>query len=104
MKKIAIVFLVIVLVCALLIFAFLFFYDEDWLTVDTQVVENCKLVKIGTSLDEVIVVMGAPYYDRMTAGKRHLTYFMGGLQTEAGITFEFENNVLVRKFCGREWE
>lgn len=104
MKKITIIFIV-ALVLLVVVFLLSSFYGGDRLKANTQVIKNCKSVRIGSSFDEVVTVMGRPYYDdKMVDGKRQLIYFMGGLQTETGIAFEFENNLLVRKFCTGSWE
>lgn len=108
MKKIMII--LIILVCISFIFVLLlrlsFIRDgRDWF-VDRSAtyVKNCRSVKIGTSFDEVVNVMGKPDSDKMEDGKRNLIYFTGGLKTEAGIGFGFEDNLLIRKYCVGEWE
>lgn len=65
-----------------------------------QVYKNCDLVQIKMTYDEVVKIMGKPASERREDNTIKLLYLAGGIQTEAGISFQFQNSRLITKNCG----
>lgn len=97
MKK---VFLITGLIFLLLVsLAFVmepFFFPKP----NREAYKNCDLVQIGMTHDEVIKIMGKPASERQEDNTIKLLYLAGGIQTEAGIGFEFKDGFLITKNCG----
>ena len=73
----------------------IFFPEPNW-----QVYKDCDLIKIGLTYDEVVELMGKPASESRIDNKVKLLYLAGGIQTETGIGFEFEDERLITKNCG----
>lgn len=97
MKKIFLITGLILLLLVILAFAMEpFFFPQP----NRQVYENCGLVQIGMTYDEVVKIMGKPASERQEDNTTKLLYLAGGIQTEAGIGFEFKDGLLITKNCG----
>ncbi len=97
MKKVFLITSLILLLLVILAFAMepVFFPKPNW-----QVYKNCDLVQIGMTYDEVVKIMGKPASERREDNTIKLLYLAGGIQTEAGIGFEFKDGFLITKNCG----
>jgi hypothetical protein len=96
-KKIFFIFILSLLL--FLVFVFVtepIFFPEA----NTQVYEDCRLIQIGMTYDEVVKIMGKPDSETRKDKSVKLLYLVGGVQTEAGIGFEFQNENLINKNCG----
>src|SRR3989338_1538644 len=99
MKKVFLITGLVLLLLVILVFVMEpFFFPKP----NRQVCKNCDLVQIGMTYDEVIKIMGKPASERQEDNTVKLLYLAGGIQTEAGIGFEFKDGSLITKNCGVE--
>jgi len=94
-------FIPIVLVLTLIILVFIadhVFFPKP----NRQVYENCNMIQIGMTYDEVVQIMGKPTSETRNGNEIKLLYLAGGIQTETGIGLEFKDGSLVSKNCGAD--
>lgn len=95
-KKFLIAVLLLSLIAIVALISERFFFPQP----NLQVYKDCDLVQTGMTYDEVVKIMGKPASEIRESSKVKLLYLAGGIQTESGIGFEFENERLVSKNCG----
>jgi hypothetical protein len=102
-KRVLIALGIVVALSLILLHLSFFRGGRDWFVDRSgEYIKNCKNIPIGSSINQVLSLMGKPDSRSENQNKVKLIYFTGGLKTETGRSFEFKNNILIMKGCGTE--